>query len=133
MLMNPAVRRAMRSVRLGLAASVVALPALAGPLNILYNYGNPAGCRNLASGDYSDDSMFYLTPERFSSYVTSCEILQALRPKNDSYVVTTVCGHEGEATLTIEMYRIQKTEDGADAWEIYADNGDLWQRVEPCL
>lgn len=130
---NAAARRAMRSVCLGLAASIVALPALAGQLNILYNYGNAAGCRNLATGDYTDDGMFYLTPEGFSSYVTSCEILQALRPKNDSYVVTTVCGHEGDEAMTIEMYRIQKPADGEDAWEIYTDDGDLWQRVEPCL
>lgn len=132
MFVNALIGGVARSARAGLMLVAMASPAVAGQINILYNYGNPAGCRNLATGDYGDDSMFYLTPDGFSSYATGCEFLQALRPKNDSYVVTTICGHEGEETMTIEMYRIQKASDGADAYEIYTRNGDLWQRVEPC-
>jgi hypothetical protein len=133
MLLIDVLCHAARPLRLSLALAAVSLPAFAGQINILYNYGNPAGCKNLADGDYTDESMFYLTPEGFSSYVTSCEFLQALRPKDDSYVVTTICGHEGDGALTIEMYRIHKATDGADAYEIFNDTGELWQRVEPCL
>ena len=122
----------------GRAAFVVAMfvsasASAAAQINLFYDYGNPAGCENLKSGAYDDDSMFSLTREGFSSYVTSCEFLQALRPKNDSYVVTVICGHEGDEALTLEMYRIQKAADGADAYEIYTKDGDLWQWVEPCL
>lgn len=133
MFLNASARGLARVARIAVVLAASASPAVAGQINILYNYGNPAGCRNLATGDYTDDSMFYLTPEGFSSYVTGCEFLQALRPKNDSYVVTVICGHEGDEMMTIEMYRIQKAADGSDAYEIYSDGGDLWQRVEPCL
>lgn len=112
---------------------MLAAPALAGQLNILHDYGNAAGCRNLAAGDYGDDTMVYLTADGFSSYATGCEILEALRPRNDSYVVTAVCGHEGEEMMTVEMFRIQRPQDGADAFEIFTAAGDLWARVEPCL
>lgn len=132
MSMNQSIGAVAKAAWLALVLGSVPFPAIAGQINILYNYGNPAGCRNLATGDYSDDTMFYLTPNRFSSYVTGCEILQTLRPLNDSYVVTAVCGHEGDATLTIDMFRIQKAGDGADAYEIFTKDGDLWERVEPC-
>lgn len=133
MLLIALLHRAARPLRLGLVLSAVAFPAFAAQINILYNYGNPAGCKSLVDGSYDDESMFYLTPDSFSSYVTGCEFLQALRPKDDSYVITAICGHEGDGALTIEMYRIHKAADGADAYEIFDDKGDLWQRVEPCL
>ncbi len=133
MFLNVPARSLAGTARIALVLAASGSPAVAGQINIPYNYGNPAGCENLATGAYDDDTMFYLTPTEISSYVTGCEILQALRPKNDSYVVTTICGHEGEETQTIEMFRIQKVTDGADAYEIYDDAGDLWQRVEPCL
>jgi hypothetical protein len=113
-------------------ASTLAASAAAAELDIGGNYGNESGCRVVAGEHLFDDSLLYLTPRNVVTYASYCSFLQVLRTESGAYVVTVICGEEGEATETLGMMRIQKAADGSDAYEVYNAGGYLWGRADRC-
>jgi hypothetical protein len=114
-----------------LAAVPVVLHAAEVP-GMSANYGNEAGCRYAATGEYNDESMVLLKPDEFQTFVMLCGFVEVLVARDGSHIVTTLCGHEGEAEQTIEHLRIVKDAAGADVHEVFGASGELWGRVDRC-
>lgn len=125
-------RRVERGLATALGLVAAASVALAAELDIAGDYGNPAGCGNLATGDYSDDSMLWLTPKAVATYVTHCSFLQVLRTENGAHVVTVICGHEGDEAQTLGMMRFERAADGVDAYDVFDSYGEHWGRTDAC-
>jgi hypothetical protein len=108
------------------------LGADAAELDIAGNYGNEAGCRFAATKDMSSEDLLLLTPETVSTYATLCEFVQAVPARSGALIVTALCGHEGEIEESIDMLRIQKADEGEDAYRIFGQDGTLWGQVSRC-
>lgn len=98
--------------------------ATAATLDIDGKYGNPAGCKFAATNNAESDDLLLLTPTEVETYVTFCSFVQVLPAGATTRVVTTICGHEGEEMQTIELMRIEKDGNGADAYTIFSSSGD---------
>lgn len=126
--------RRMRHSRAPAATAAVLLltaAASAATLDISGPYGNEAGCRFAATGEYGDDSLLLLTAEEVSSFVTGCEFT-AVRPAgNGVFAVDVLCSHEGEEEKTTGSMRLEKVE-GDDAWTIFDEDGSQWGTVGRC-
>ncbi len=114
------------------AATLASLPVAAGALDIDGTYGTPAGCLYVKTKNYGDDSAVVLTPDHFETFASDCEFLQALPVRDGSRVVMMLCSHEGESTRSVDFSRIVKSPDGADAYEVYGQAGELIERVGRC-
>lgn len=119
---------------LGLAAALIVLsaPAFAVELDIPGDYGNEAGCRHAKTNDYSEDDMVLLTRKNVSTYVTMCSFVQIFPAEADSQVMIVTCGHEGEGETTLGLMRVQKSQDGMDAYLVFDEAGTLWGKVGRC-
>ncbi len=123
--------------RLHHAAFAVMSVVLAGPvsaadlLDFTGVYGNAAGCRFNETGVFNDESIVLLKPGEFRTYAALCEFLQVLKPADGSSVLTTLCGHEGDAAQTIDFLRVVRSAD-ADSYEVFGASGDLWGKVDRC-
>ena len=108
-----------------------ATPAAAALLELPGPYGNEAGCRFAANGDYGDDSLLLLTQKEVSSFATAC-MFTAIRQQGDGgFVADVVCSHEGEDYKTDATMRLEKLPD-ADAFTISDDGLGVWGTVERC-
>lgn len=94
-----------------------ATPAAAALLELPGPYGNEAGCRFAANGDYGDDSLLLLTQEDVSSFATACMFMAIRRQGDGVFVADVMCSHEGEDHTTDATMRIEKLRD-ADAFSI---------------
>ena len=113
------------------AVLFLAAAASAATLDISGPYGNEAGCRFAASGDYGDDSLLLLTAEEVSSFATGCKFT-AVRPAgNGVFAVDVLCSHEGEEEKTTGAMRLEKVK-GDDAWTIFDEDGSRWGTVGRC-
>ena len=101
-------------------------------LDLKGSYGSPAGCKYLKTQDYSDETIVLLSAGAFQTYASLCEFLQVLKPADGSSVVTALCASEGDSEQSVEFLRVVKSQDGADAYEVYGQAGDLQARVERC-
>ena len=108
------------------------LPALAVELDIAGDYGNEAGCRHAKTNDYSEDEMVLLTRKNVSTYVTMCSYVQIFPAEAESQVMIVTCGHEGEGETTLGFMRVQKSQDGMDAYLVFDEAGTLWGKVGRC-
>ena len=117
-----------------LAACLVWLtfPATAAELDIPGNYGNEAGCRHSATGNYDEDDMVLLTRREVMTYATGCSFVHLYPAEVDSHVAIVTYGHEGEQLITLGMMRVQKSPDGMDAYLIFDEDGGMWGKVERC-
>lgn len=126
----------LRKARLALIAAL--LPAFAGGASaealsgLAGTYGNAAGCRYEATGNYVDEDMVVLKADEYQTYVTLCEFLEVRKARDGSQVVTALCGHEGDEAQTIEFMRIVKDASGKDLYAVFSQAGDLLGEVEPC-
>ena len=124
--------------RLSCAAFVIAATAFyaqaiaADLLDIKGSYGSPAGCKYLKTKDYSDETIVLLSPGEFQTYASLCEFLQVLKPADGSSVITALCASEGDSEQSVEFLRVVKGADGADAYDVFGQAGDLQARVERC-
>ncbi|MEQ1950328.1 hypothetical protein [Mesorhizobium sp. CN2-181] len=118
---------------LAMALAAVALPAVAADtLPITGAYGNAEGCK-LHRGDTIDnDTLLLLTPDWVQSYGTGCDILQALPGKDGAFLISGICGFEGEDTLAPGMMVITKVPDDPTALRIRGEDGTVWGDVKPC-
>jgi hypothetical protein len=120
---------------LGPAAALLLLsfPAFAVELDIPGDYGNEAGCRHAKTNDYSEDDMVLLTRQNVSTYVTMCSFVQIFPAEAESQVMIVTCGHEGEENTTLGLMRVQKSQDGMDAYLVFDEAGTMWGKVGRCL
>jgi hypothetical protein len=119
--------------RFGLLALLLspAVGASAATLDISGKYGNPAGCKFMATSDVAED-MTFLTADGWGTYATLCSFVQITPVGDLTRVITAICAQEGEETQTIDMLRLEKDPNGADAWTIYNSAGDNWGKVSRC-
>jgi hypothetical protein len=122
----------MKLIIAAVLTAAFAASAAAAELDIDGNYGNASGCRIVAGEHLFDDGYLYLTPKNVVTYASYCSFLQVLRAENGAYVVTVICGEEGEGRETLGMMRVQKASDGSDAYEVYNEGGYLWDRADRC-
>jgi len=108
-----------------------AVETSAATLDIIGKYGNAAGCKFMATSEIAED-MTFLTPEGWGSYAMLCRFVEVTPAGDLTRVATTICAHEGEETQTIDMLRLEKDPNGADAWTIYNSAGDDWGKVSRC-
>jgi hypothetical protein len=94
-------------------------------------YGNEAGCKFMATSEVAED-MTFLTAEGWGTYAMLCRFVEVTPAGNLTRVATAICAHEGEETQTIDMLRLEKDPNGADAWTIYNSAGDDWGKVSRC-
>ncbi len=106
--------------------------ALAAELDIAGPYGNEKGCAYAKTGDFSGDDLLLLKREEVMTFVTLCSFVQIFPAEADSQVAIVTCGHEGEAETTLEMLRVQKSQDGMDAYLIFDETGTMWGKVGRC-
>lgn len=89
---------------MAVAFAVAIVSASAATLDIAGPYGNEAGCRFAANGDYGDDSLLLLTSEEVSTFVTGC-IFTTIRPQGEgAFLIDGACSHEGEEYKTTGTY-----------------------------
>jgi len=116
---------------MAVAFAVAIVSASAATLDIAGPYGNEAGCRFAANGDYGDDSLLLLTSEEVSTFVTGC-IFTTIRPQGGgAFLIDVLCSHEGEEYKTTGTMRIEKVA-GADAYSIVDEDGSQWGAVGSC-
>ncbi len=106
--------------------------ASAATLDIAGKYGNAAGCRYAKTSEYVGEDLVLLTPEEVMTYVTLCGFIEVIPVGDGTRVVTSICGHEGEATQTIEMFRIVRDATGKDSYEVFQASGDSWGVLQRC-
>ncbi len=114
-------------------ATLAGSPAIANDAPWLARpYGNEPGCAFGKGGTRDNESMQLLTAEGYEDYVTSCSFVQVLKG-NGAYVITALCGHEGEDLITAEMLVIRPPTDGDGTKLMLTDaNGNIRAEVEPC-
>lgn len=122
--------RAVGAAIIGLLAGA-ALPAIAAELPIEGSWGNEAGCRILATGNYEGEDLVALTKTEVQTYVTNCSFVTVTPLENGTIVTTVICGHEGEAEQTLGLMRFSKSEDGK-RWGVYAADGGSWGELDRC-
>ena len=110
----------------------VAVPAETAELDIAGNYGNEAGCRQAETGDFDNDDMLLLTRKDVSTYVTMCSFVQIFPAEADSQVMVVTCAHEGDELTTLGLMRVQKSQDGVDAYLIFDEDGTMWGKAGRC-
>lgn len=125
-------RQRLRPAGTALALFLMATPAFAAELDIPGDYGNEAGCRHARTNDYSEDDMVLLTRKNVSTYVTMCSFVQIFPAEADSQVMVVTCGHEGEGETTLGLMRVQKSQDGMDAYLIFDETGTMWGKAGRC-
>jgi hypothetical protein len=113
-------------------AALAATPSYSAELDIAGNYGNDAGCRHAATGNYDEDDMLLLTRRDVSTYATMCSFVQLYPAEANSQVAIVTCGHEGEDYTTLGLMRVQKSRDGVDAYLIFDQDGAMWGKVGRC-
>ncbi|MBX3569767.1 MAG: hypothetical protein KF914_17015 [Rhizobiaceae bacterium] len=122
----------MRPLRTALVLTgLAAVPAAAAELPIEGNWGNEAGCRILATGNYEGEDLVALTSKEVQTYVTLCSYVAVTPLENGTIVATVICGHEGDAEQTLGLMRFAKSEDGK-RWGIYSADGSSWGEVDQC-
>ncbi|MBX3580505.1 MAG: hypothetical protein KF810_01225 [Rhizobiaceae bacterium] len=117
------------------AAAVTAallLPVAAAELDIPGDYGNEAGCNYAKTGDFAGDDLLLLKRKEVMTFVTSCSFVQIFPAEADSQVMIVTCGHEGEAETTLGLMRVQKSQDGMDAYLIFDETGTMWGKAGRC-
>jgi hypothetical protein len=110
----------------------VGVPAISAELDIPGNYGNEAGCRHAATGDFEGDDLLLLTRRDVSTYATLCSFVHLYPAEADSHVAVVTCGHEGEGYTTLGLMRVQKDPDGVDAYHIFDEDGSTWGKAGRC-
>ncbi len=110
----------------------VGVPAISAELDIPGNYGNEAGCRHAATGDFEGDDLLLLTRRDVSTYATLCSFAHLYPAEADSHVAVVTCGHEGEGYTTLGLMRVQKDPDGVDAYHIFDEDGATWGKAGRC-
>jgi hypothetical protein len=110
----------------------IAFPTTAAELDIPGAYGNEAGCRLASVGHVDGDDILLLTRRDVSTYATSCGFVQVYPAEADNQVALVMCGHEGEAETTLDLMRVQKSQDGVDAYLIFDETGASWGKAERC-
>ncbi|WP_147448171.1 hypothetical protein [Mesorhizobium sp. YM1C-6-2] len=110
----------------------VGVPAISAELDIPGNYGNEAGCRHAATGDFEGDDLLLLTRRDVSTYATLCSFVHLYPAEADSHVAVVTCGHEGEGYTTLGLMRVQKDPDGVDAYHIFDEDGATWGKAGRC-
>ena len=110
----------------------VGVPAISAELDIPGNYGNEAGCRHAATGDFEGDDLLLLTRRDVSTYATLCSFVHIYPAEADSHVAVVTCGHEGEGYTTLGLMRVQKDPDGVDAYHIFGEDGSTWGKAGRC-
>ncbi len=120
------------SVALAAGLWLLALPALSAELDIPGDYGNEAGCRHARTHDYSEEDMLLLTRRDVGTHVTSCSFVQVFPAEADNQVALVTCGHEGEAETTLGLLRVQKSQDGMDAYLVFDESGTMWGKAGRC-
>lgn len=111
---------------------LVCSPGNAAELDIPGNYGNEAGCRHAATGDFEGDDLLLLTRRDVSTYATLCSFVHLYPAEADSHVAVVTCGHEGEGYTTLGLMRVQKDPDGVDAYHIFDEDGATWGKAGRC-
>jgi hypothetical protein len=118
---------------LAMVFAAVALPAVAADtLPIAGAYGNAEGCKFHKDGTLDNDTLLLLTPDWVQSYGTGCDILQALPGKDGAFLISGICGFEGEETLAARMMVITRVPEDPAALRIRDENGTVWGEVKPC-
>jgi hypothetical protein len=120
--------------RLVLAAVLMSVPvgAASAELDIAGDYGNEAGCRHAKTNDYSEEEMLLLTRRDVGTHVTLCSFVQVYPAEADSHVLVVTCGHEGDELTTLGLMRVQKSQDGVDAYLIFDEDGTMWGKAGRC-
>ncbi|MFI0843345.1 hypothetical protein [Mesorhizobium sp. IMUNJ 23232] len=116
-----------------MAFAAAALPAIAADtLPITGAYGNAEGCKFHKDGTIDNDTLLLLTTDWVQSYGTGCDILQALPGKDGAFLISGICGFEGEETIAPRMMVITKVPDDPAALRIRDEEGTVWGDVKPC-
>jgi len=127
---------ALRGQALAISATLAALIATssvqAAELDIPGAYGNEKGCAYARTGDFVGDDLLLLTRKEVMTFVTLCSFVQIFPAEADSQVAIVTCGHEGEGETTVEMMRVQKSQDGVDAYLVFDQNGTMWGKAGRC-
>lgn len=105
---------------------------VAGGLPIEGAYGNAEGCKLHKEGVVDNDTLLLLKSDWVQSYGTGCEIVQALPGKGGAFLVSGICGFEGEDTVAPRMMVITPLPDNAKALRIHDADGTVWGEVTPC-
>ena len=104
----------------------------AAELDIPGNYGDDAGCRFAKTNNYSEEDIVLLTRQYVETQVTQCSFVQLFPADADSQVAIVTCAHEGEEATTLGLMRVQKSQDGMDAYLIFDEDGTMWGKVGRC-
>ncbi|MDQ6433405.1 hypothetical protein RB623_04995 [Mesorhizobium sp. LHD-90] len=95
-------------------------------------YGNADGCKFHKDGTIDGDELLLLTADSVQSYGTGCDILQALPGKDGAFLISGICGFEGEETIAPRMMVITRVAEDSAALVIHDEDGTVWGDVEPC-
>jgi len=94
------------------------------------SYGNAEGCAFADTAKIESDTPLLLTPEGFSSSVTSCEFRSMEADIGGSFTADSLCSHEGEEERTPEMVVIKPA--GNAAYTIDFPDGTNWGPLARC-